>query len=258
MPDIDAIVALVAYLHSRSHSFISNCSQSFNYPVPLAQTHASTMRSHTILNGLTALASLSTAAVLHPRADSNPGVDLTNASDKETTYFFCNNVSNGNGEADPGLPCTNMVTKVAVKPSQTASVSLGADFKGRIVRATDNPATWVEVQIKADDGKAWGDVSLQTGCDGAATVAPTDGGGSTKVGFEDKDVVSGAPEGAKTTREGDGETVIATPWSVGKILNQGAVDYLKDKVGVKNAYIDNLSGTDVAVSSNNRLAVVMY
>lgn len=215
------------------------------------------MRSYTILTGLTALASLSTAAVLHPRAGSDPGVDLTNASDKETTYFFCNNVSNGNGEADPGIPCTNLVTKVAVKPSQTASVSLGADFKGRIVRATGTPATWVEVQIKADDGNAWGDVSLQTGCDGAATVAPTDGGGSTKVGFEG-DVVGGAPEAAKTTREGDGETVIATPWSVGKILNQEAVDYLKQKVGVKNAYIDNLSGTDVAVSSNNRLAVVMY
>ncbi|KKY34996.1 hypothetical protein UCDDA912_g05032 [Diaporthe ampelina] len=216
------------------------------------------MRSHTFLSSLTGLASLSTAAVLHPRAGSDPGVDLTNASDKETTYFFCNNVSNGDGTADPGIPCTNLVTKVAVKPSQTASVSLGTDFKGRIVRATGTPATWVEVQIKATDGNAWGDVSLQTGCDGAATVAPTDGGGSSKVGFEDGDVVGGAPEGARTAREGDGETVIATPWSVGKILNQEAVDYLKEKVGVKNAYIDNLSGTDVAVSSNNRLAVVMY
>lgn len=99
------------------------------------------------------------------------------------------------------------------------------------------------------------DVSLQTGCDG-----PTDGGSSNgaKVGFEDGDVVGGAPEAARTTREGDGETVIATPWSVGKILNQEAVDYLKQKVGVKNAYIDNVSGTDVAIGSNNRLAVVMY
>lgn len=216
------------------------------------------MRSHTILSGLSSITSLATAAVLHPRAASDPGVDLTNASDKEATYFFCNNVSNGDGTADPGIPCTNLVTKVTVKPSQTASVSLGTDFKGRVVRATDTPATWVEVQIRAADGNAWGDVSLQTGCDGAATVAPTDGGGSAKVGFEDGGVVSGAPEGARTTRESDKETVIATPWSVGTVLNQEAVDYLKDKVGVKNAYIDNLSGTDVAVSSNNRLAVVMY
>lgn len=165
------------------------------------------MRPHTILNGLTALASLSTAAAVRPRAgssSSSPGIDLTNASDKETTYFFCNNVSNGDGTADPGIPCSNMVTKVAIKPSQTASVSLDADFKGRIVRATDTPATWVEVQIKADDGNAWGDVSLQIGCDGAATVAPTDGGGSSKVGFEDGDVVGGAPGAAKTIREGDG------------------------------------------------------
>ncbi|KAG8158182.1 hypothetical protein KVR01_011943 [Diaporthe batatas] len=219
------------------------------------------MRPYTIINGLTALASVTAAAAVRPRTgpSSNPGIDLTNASDKEATYFFCNNISNGDGTADPGIPCTNMVTKVTVKPSRTASVSLGADFKGRIVRATDMPATWVEVQIRADDGNAWGDVSLQAGCDGAATVAPADGGGSgAKVGFEGTDVVGAAPEAAKTTREGDGETVIATPWSMGKILNQEAVGYLKQKVGVENAYIDNVWGTDVAVSSNNRLAVVMF
>lgn len=215
------------------------------------------MRYHAIISGLTALASLSTAAVLHRRVGSDPGVDLTNASDKETTYFFCNNLANGDGWADPGMLCEDLVTKVAVKPSQTASVSLGADFKGRIVRATDAPTTWVELQIVADDGNAWGDVSLQAGCDGAATVAPTDDGGSHLVGFKDRGVVSGAPEGA-TTLGSDGETVIAAPWSKDRIINQEAADYLKNRVGVKKAYIDNLSGTDVAVSSNNRLAVVMY
>lgn len=214
------------------------------------------MRPHAVLSGITSLASLTTAAVLHRRVGSDPGVYLTNASDKETTYFFCNNLSNGNGTANPGMLCEDLVTKVAVKPSQTASVSLGADFKGRIVRATDAPTTWVELQIVADDGNAWGDVSLQAGCDGAATVAPTDDGGSHLVGFEDSGVVSGAPEGA-TTLGSDGETVIAAPWSEG-IINQEAADYLKNRVGVKNAYIDNLSGTEVAVSSNNRLAVVMY
>lgn len=215
------------------------------------------MRSHTILSGITGLTSLTTAAVLHRRVGSDPGVDLTNASDKETTYFFCKNLANGVGWANPGMHCEDLVTKVAVQPSQTASVSLGADFKGRIVRATDPPATWVELQIVADDGFAWGDVSLQAGCDGAATVAPTEEGGSHMVGFEDSDIVSAAPEGAKT-RNSNGQTVIAAPWSINTTVNQEAADYLKSRVGVKNAYIDNLSGTDVAVSSNNRLAVTMY
>ena len=197
------------------------------------------------------------AAAAVARSDSNPGVDLTNASDAEATYYFCNNVSNGDGTADPGIPCASQVTSVVVKPQETQPVTLDTSFKGRVVRSTDMPATWVEVQIKADDGNAWGDVSLQPGCDGAATVAPTDGGSSATVGFTDSDIVSNAPDGAKTLRD-DNVTVIATPWSEGTVLNQDAVDYLKSTVGDTKAYIDNTYGTNVAVSSNNRLAVVMY
>lgn len=200
--------------------------------------------------------SLATAAAI-ARSDSNPGVDITNASGSEATYYFCNNVSNGDGTADPGLPCTDQVASVTLQPNQSKAVTLPTSFKGRVVRSTDMPATWVEVQVMADDGNAWGDVSLQTGCDGAATVAPTDGGSSATVGFSDTDIVANAPDSAKTTRA-DGVGVIATPWSMGTILNADAVDYLKRVVGVAKAYIDNTSQTDVAVSSNNRLAVVMY
>lgn len=200
--------------------------------------------------------SLTTAAAIG-RSDSDPGVDITNVSGSEATYYFCNNISNGDGTADPGLPCTNQIASVVLQPNQTKSVTLPTSFKGRVVRSTDMPATWVEVQVMADDGNAWGDVSLQTGCDGAATVAPTDGGSSATVGFSDTNIVANAPDGAKTTRA-DGVSVIATPWSIGTILNADAVDYLKRVVGVAKAYIDNTSQTDVAVSSNNRLAVVMY
>ncbi|ROV87029.1 hypothetical protein VSDG_10029 [Cytospora chrysosperma] len=200
--------------------------------------------------------SLATAAAI-ARSDSNPGVDITNASGSDATYYFCNNISNGDGTADPGLPCTDQVASVTLQPNQSKAVTLPTSFKGRVVRSTDMPATWVEVQVMADDGNAWGDVSLQTGCDGAATVAPTDGGSSATVGFSDTDIVANAPDSAKTTRA-DGVSVIATPWSMGTILNADAVDYLKRVVGVAKAYIDNTSQTDVAVSSNNRLAVVMY
>jgi hypothetical protein len=211
--------------------------------------------SSTLLAAASAM-SLATAAAI-ARSDSNPGVDITNASGSEATYYFCNNISNGDGTADPGLPCTDQVASVTLQPNQSKAVTLPTSFKGRVVRSTDMPATWVEVQVMADDGNAWGDVSLQTGCDGAATVAPTDGGSSATVGFSDTDIVANAPDSAKTTRA-DGVGVIATPWSMGTILNADAVDYLKRVVGVAKAYIDNTSQTDVAVSSNNRLAVVMY
>lgn len=213
------------------------------------------MRTSTFLTAACAV-SLATAAAV-TRSTSNPGVDITNASGSKATYYFCNNKSNGDGTADPGLPCTDQTTSVVVQPKETKSVTLPTSFKGRIVRSTDMPATWVEIQVKANDGNAWGDVSLQTGCDGAATVAPTDGGSSSTVGFSNANIVADAPASAKTTRA-DGKSVIATPWSVGKVLNQKAVDYLKSAVGDTKAYIDDTYGTKVAVSSNNRLAVVMY
>lgn len=214
------------------------------------------MRTSTFLTAAASAVSLAAAASV-PRSGSNPGVDITNASGAEATYYFCDNISNGQGTADPGLPCTNQVTSVVVQPGKTTSVALSTSFKGRVVRSTDMPATWVEVQVQAGDGNAWGDVSLQPGCDGAATVGPTDGGSSATVGFTNQDIVAGAPDGAKATRD-DGVTVIATPWSEGSVLNQAAVDYLKSVVGDSKAYIDDTAETDVAVSSNNRLAVVMY
>lgn len=213
------------------------------------------MRSSTFLVATSAVSFANAAAIA--RSDSSPGVDIKNASGDEATYYFCENTSNGDGTGDPGLPCTNLFTTVVVQPDQTTTVDLSTDFKGRVVRSTDMPATWVEIQVKANDGNAWGDVSLQPGCDGAATVAPTDGGSSATVGFSDVDIVSNAPDSAKKTRD-DGKTVIAAPWSIGTILNADALNYLKSVVGDTEAYIDDTAGTNVAVSSNNRLSVVMY
>lgn len=118
------------------------------------------------------------------------------------------------------------------------------------------------MQIKADDGQAWGDVSLETGCDGAAEVSPTDGGSSHTVGFsEPADIVSQASQAGSnvTQTRADGVTVISIPWS-GKVVNQAAADFLTANVkgGQKMAYITGTDGTDVAVSSNNRLAVTFY
>lgn len=148
----------------------------------------------------------------------------------------------------------------ALTRKQTAAVSLDPTFKGRIARSTDTPATWVEVQIQATDGQAWGDVSLEIGCDGAAEVGPADGGSSAVVGFSSPaDIVASAPEGATETRA-DGATVISAPWSMGVVANQAAADYLEGAVpgGNQAAYITGTSGTEVTTSSNNRLAVSFY
>lgn len=140
-------------------------------------------------------------------------------------------------------------------------MALDPTFKGRIARSTDTPATWVEVQIKAPDGMAWGDISLEIGCDGAAEVGPAEGGGtSATVGFSSpEDIVAAAPDGATETRA-DGVKVISVPWSMGAVVNQAAAEYLEGAVpgGNKMAYITGTSGTDCATSSNNRLAVSFY
>lgn len=159
---------------------------------------------------------------------------------------------------EEGLQLTILCVPLPI--SQTTSLSLDATFKGRIARSTDTPATWAEIQLQASDGNAWGDISLEIGCDGAAQVGPTDGGSSSVVGFASPaDIVASAPQAATETRA-DGVTVISVPWSEGVVVNQDAADYLQGAVsgGDSMAYITGTSGTEVTVSSNNRLAVTFY
>ncbi|PSR88632.1 hypothetical protein BD289DRAFT_482021 [Coniella lustricola] len=210
------------------------------------------------------LSSAATAASIPPR-DSSPGVNIWNMASSKQTFYFCNNAANGDGTADPGFTsgtsgCSNLVTSVAVAPSASTTVALATTFSGRIARSTDTPATWVEVQFQSG-GTAYGDVSLEIGCDGAATVGPASGGGSAEVvGFSTPgDIVSAAPSGSTETRA-DGVKVISAPYSEGKVTNQAAADYLEKAVpgGNKMAYITTTSGTDVTQSSNNQLNVKFY
>lgn len=228
------------------------------------------MRTQSILAATTVLSS-ATAAIL-PR-QSNPGVDLVNAGSATQTFWFCNNKANDADGADPGFTsgtsgCSDIVTSVSVAPSQTVAVSLDDSFKGRVVRTTDTPATWVEIQVKDSSpctgdptfcGWGWGDISLEMGCDGAATVGPSGDSGST-VGFSTPlDIVDNAPSAATTTRS-DGTKVIAAPWFKGTALNQAAIDYLQETVpgGTASAYINGTSGTNVTAAPNNRFLVTFY
>lgn len=223
------------------------------------------MQTQTLLLLAGSIALASTSAI--PRRDTtDPGVDLANMSSKEQTFYFCDNASNGEGTADPGFTsgtngCSHLVTSVAVAPSATTTLSLPATFTGRIARSTLTPATWVEIQLSNGGGTAWGDISLEIGCDGAAEIAPATGGGNAeKVGFASPvDIVEKAPSGATTTRS-DGVTVVDVPWSVGSVVNQAAADYLEGAVpgGNKMAYITGVDETKVTTSSNNRLAIWFY
>ncbi len=121
-------------------------------------------------------------------------------------------------------------------------------------RGTQLPATWVEFQISAsNDNAAHGDISLQQGCDGAATVSATDGSG--RSGGFSQDILSNAPAAAIQNKP-DGTKALATTmgnWMSGP--NQAAIDYETQVVGQQHAYITGGTGTDDVASSNNCFAV---
>jgi hypothetical protein len=188
-------------------------------------------------------------------ADQGPGIILTNKSNKESDYFFYDNFWNGNGTA--GANFDKPLKSVKLWPNQTQFVSLPRNFKGRVQRGTLLPCTWVEFQLDAsNDHAAHGDISLQQGCDGAATIASTDGS-NVSNGFT-HEVVAGAPEAA-IRRKSNGER--ATDTTVGNWMggpNRAAIDYLSKVVGQHRAYFVGGTGVPDVTSKNNCLAVVMY
>lgn len=184
-----------------------------------------------------------------------PGIILTNKSQEKCTYVFYDNCWNGNGEA--GANFDHPLKSVELKAGASTHVPLPTSFKGRVQRGKDLPATWVEFQISAsNDHAAHGDISLQQGCDGAATIASTDGS-NRKNGFTN-DILKNAPAAA-CAKKPDGSKALATTvgnWTGGP--NKAAVDYLNKVVGQKKAYIVGGSGTDDVASKNQCLAVDMY
>ncbi|PVI02276.1 hypothetical protein DM02DRAFT_727351 [Periconia macrospinosa] len=192
---------------------------------------------------------------IHAASEQGPGIDLTNKSGRECEYFFYDNYWNGNGTA--GANFDHPLKSVKLQPGEYQFVDLPASFKGRLQRGTDLPCTWVEFQLEADDDHgAHGDISLQQGCDGAATIASTDG--SNVINGFTHDVVSGAPDSAvrnKPNGERATDTTVGN-WNGGP--NQATIDYLNQTVGQSKAYIVGGTGTPDVASKNRRLAVDMY
>ena len=186
---------------------------------------------------------------------NGPGIILTNKSPQQQTYVFYDNFWNGNGTA--GANFDHPGQSVTLDPNATSFVSLPETFKGRVQRGTQLPATWVEFQISAsNDGAAHGDISLEQGCDGAATISATNGSGRSN-GFT-QDILSGAPDAAVFNKP-DGTKALATTmgnWACGP--NQAAIDYENQVVGQQKAYVTGGTGTDDVASGNQCLAVDFY
>ncbi|KAI4100629.1 MAG: hypothetical protein LQ345_007443 [Seirophora villosa] len=192
----------------------------------------------------------------HERAEQHgPGIDLRNKSGKACTYFFYDNYWNGNGTA--GANFDHPLKSVHLAAHASHFVPLPATFKGRVQRGTLIPATWAEFQLDAsNDHAAHGDISLQQGCDGAATIASTDG--SHRIGGFENDILTHAPEKAMVKRK-DGMRVLASTmgnWMAGP--NEAAAQWEFKMVGQKKAYIKGGSGTDDVASKNQRLAVTFF
>ena len=190
-----------------------------------------------------------------PAEHSGPGIDLHNRSGKECRYFFYNNYWNGNGTA--GANFDHPDKSVHLAPHSSTFVPLSASFKGRVQRGTLLPATWAEFQLDAsNDHHAHGDISLEQGCDGAATIAATDGS-HRKGGFE-KDILTHAPEKAVVHRK-DGVKCLGSTmgnWMAGP--NEAAAEWEMKEVGQKKAYIKGGTGTDDVASSNRRMEICFF
>ena len=183
-----------------------------------------------------------------------PGIILHNKSKAHCTYYFYDNYWNGDGTA--GANFDKPLKAVQVSAGGTAFVKLPTTFKGRVQRGKLIPATWVEFQIKAkNDGAAHGDVSVEQGNDGPATITSTDG--SHQSGGFTEPINHKKFPGAHVTRA-DGVDVIASTvgnWMGGP--NQAAIDIQKSANGART-YVTGGTGVPDVASRNNRFAVDFY
>ncbi|KAL8947587.1 MAG: hypothetical protein Q9222_006147 [Ikaeria aurantiellina] len=198
---------------------------------------------------------VSASAPHKPEAHHGPGIDLHNKSNKDCTYYFYDNYWNGNGTA--GANFDHPLKSAHLKPHASTFVDLPKTFKGRVQRGTLIPATWAEFQLDAsNDHAAHGDISLEQGCDGACTIASTDG--SKRVGGFEKDIITHAPEKAVQHRK-DGVKCLASTmgnWIAGP--NEAAAEWEMKQVGQRKAYIKGGTGTDDVASKNQRMEVVFF
>ena len=208
-------------------------------------------------------------SLFEPRAAtcSGVGILLTNSGASKSFSFWSNN---------PDYSRTKL-KEVSVNSGETKFVSLNNGWAGTVQRGEALPATWVELNMV---GTAWGDVSLQQGCDGAATLSSTtsdDSEGFTENINEDHDVPAAAffnPQTQGSPCYGTGQCTTSAKnvldtttgnWWAPRAPNAAATDYIMKKLGgptaaMQKAFIGtgDSNTTPQVTSSNNCMAVTFY
>lgn len=186
--------------------------------------------------------------------DGGLGVTITNAgSDWAGFYMYANSED------------TSPYKYTWIENGNTVFISVPADFQGRITRGTDELnlagsaqllGTWFEFSIDPGTTTMWADVSLIKGCDGAVTIANTDGQGLS-LGFT-QDIVSDGPAGAYQQRP-DGNWVLGFTEADGDVAaNTIALDWEVQNNLQGLAYVDDTHGSPVINSLNGRFDVTFY
>lgn len=134
-----------------------------------------------------------------------------------------------------------------------------------IERVKELGGTWVEFQTQAFNGGAHGDISLQQGCDGAATISSTCSQNKhcdpirNVIGGFDWDPFKGASKDAFWPKDNGRKLLDSTEgnWER-KMPNLATISHLQKTVGQSNAYIVGGTGTRDIASENGCLAVTFY
>lgn len=219
-----------------------------------------------LLSALAVALSVTSALPLDNRATTY-GITLTNKGSTTQLYSFFKNLVDGNGWASPDYTTPTHLTTLTA--GQSTFVTLDASWKGRVIRGTDGTVagTWVEFQLADAVGVAWGDVSIQQGNDGAATLkSPTS---NVQVGFT-QDLFTGAPAAAYAKladgsflKRADGLKALGGTAGNWIPANLDALAWYKEKIKDNLTYFlppseGGTSGTVVAQSTNGQFAVNFY
>lgn len=205
---------------------------------------------------------LPTGASSSSNSQSGAGVYVSNSgwTGKQTYNFYQN--FNGYGALGTAMVPTK---SVEIEQGQEAFVSLPDDFEGRVQRGSSQIATWVEIRMTDPNGIAWGDISLEAGYNGPATVQDAAGTGAL-VGFTTRliPLARAAKDAATfadwTTTTDTGLSLKATgpngeqmpdlaAWLTSALTEHNAKDL---------AYIAGGNGVNLAQSTAHQLRVKFY
>ena len=202
-------------------------------------------------------------SLFDPRAATNKckgtGLYITNSGSGSQTYTVFQGATSIT--SDP-------YKSVTIAKGKSAAVTLPEGFIGHVQRGSLLPATWIELHMVS--GKADGDVSLEIGCDGAATVrasAIAGGGTPPTFGFS-KNINANAPADALFDPQNPtGEVLggkLTTATGVldatgdATVINQHTLTYEQSVLSQSQAYLFGGVGTNQAIASDNCLLITFY